>query len=131
MTSTPIRITPARRLVLEYLSRQVEPVRINRRYRSTARALIEAGLVDESFRDMFLNDPAPLGFPMRESLWAITDAGRAILKDIQDGSFAREWIAENDECRQRFTPLREQARGSQIEEVGKQLRSMMPWLDPK
>ena len=56
---------------------------------------------------------------------------RAILKDIQDGSFAREWIAENDEGRKRFTPLREQARGSRIEEVGKQLRSMMPWLDPK
>ena len=56
---------------------------------------------------------------------------RAILKEIQDGSFAREWIAENDEGRQRFTPLREQARGSRIEEVGKQLRSMMPWLDPK
>jgi len=56
---------------------------------------------------------------------------RGILKDIQDGSFAREWIAENDEGRKRFTPLREQARGNQIEEVGKRLRSMMPWLDPK
>jgi ketol-acid reductoisomerase len=56
---------------------------------------------------------------------------RAILKEIQDGSFAREWIAENDEGRKRFTPLREEARGSRIEEVGKQLRSMMPWLDPK
>jgi ketol-acid reductoisomerase len=56
---------------------------------------------------------------------------RAILKEIQDGSFAREWIAENDEGRKRFTPLREQARSSQIEDVGKRLRSMMPWLDPK
>ena len=56
---------------------------------------------------------------------------RGILRDIQDGSFAREWIAENDEGRKRFVPLREQARGSQIEEVGKRLRSMMPWLDPK
>ena len=56
---------------------------------------------------------------------------RAILKDIQDGTFAREWIAENDEGRKRFTPLREQARSSQIEDVGKRLRSMMPFLDPK
>jgi ketol-acid reductoisomerase len=56
---------------------------------------------------------------------------RAILKEIQDGSFAREWIAENDEGRKRFTPLREQARSSQIEDVGKRLRTMMPWLDPK
>ncbi|PKB81679.1 MAG: ketol-acid reductoisomerase [SAR202 cluster bacterium Io17-Chloro-G9] len=61
----------------------------------------------------------------------VKDNMRAILKDIQDGTFAREWIAENDEGRQRFTPLREQARGSRIEEVGKQLRSMMPWMDPK
>ena len=56
---------------------------------------------------------------------------RAVLKEIQDGTFAREWIAENDEGRPRFTPLREQARNSQIEEVGKELRAMMPWMDPK
>ena len=56
---------------------------------------------------------------------------RTILKEIQDGSFAREWIAENDEGRPRFTPLREQARNSQIEDVGKRLRKMMPWMDPK
>ncbi len=56
---------------------------------------------------------------------------RTILKEIQDGSFAREWIAENDEGRPRFTPLREQARSSQIEDVGKRLRRMMPWMDPK
>ncbi len=56
---------------------------------------------------------------------------RAILKEIQDGTFAREWIAENDEGRPRFTPLRDQARSSQIEDVGKRLRSMMPWMDPK
>ena len=56
---------------------------------------------------------------------------RAILKDIQDGSFALEWIAENDEGRKQFTPLRNAGRNHQIEEVGKQLRSMMPWLNPK
>ena len=61
----------------------------------------------------------------------VRDNMRDILRDIQDGSFAREWIAENDEGRKRFTPLRERAQSSQIEEVGKQLRSMMPWLDPK
>jgi len=56
---------------------------------------------------------------------------RKILTAIQDGSFAREWIAENDEGRKRFTPLRESARQHQIEEVGKQLRAMMPWMNPK
>ena len=56
---------------------------------------------------------------------------RKVLADIQDGSFAREWIAENDEGRKRFLPLREAAQTSQIEEVGKRLRAMMPWMDPK
>jgi ketol-acid reductoisomerase len=56
---------------------------------------------------------------------------KKILSDIQDGTFAREWITENHEGRPRFRPLREQARTSQIQEVGKNLRSMMPWLDPK
>jgi ketol-acid reductoisomerase len=61
----------------------------------------------------------------------VRDNMRKILKEIQDGTFAREWIAENDEGRKRFLPLREEARHSQIEEVGKKLRSMMTWLDPK
>jgi ketol-acid reductoisomerase len=56
---------------------------------------------------------------------------RKILRDIQDGSFAREWIAENDEGRPRFTALRDAARHGQIQDVGRELRSMMPWLNPK
>ena len=56
---------------------------------------------------------------------------RRILKAIQDGSFAKEWIAENDEGRKRFTPLRQVGRTHQIEEVGKRLRAMMPWMNPK
>jgi len=56
---------------------------------------------------------------------------KKILADIQDGTFAREWITENHEGRPRFRPLREAARTSQIQEVGKDLRSMMPWLNPK
>ena len=55
---------------------------------------------------------------------------RRILKDIQDGSFAREWMAENDEGRKRFLQLREEANDHQIEEVGRELRRMMPWMNP-
>ncbi len=61
----------------------------------------------------------------------VRDNMRKVLADIQDGTFAREWIAENDEGRPRFTPLRETARNSQIHEVGRELRSMMPWMNPK
>ena len=55
---------------------------------------------------------------------------RSILRDIQDGSFAREWMAENDEGRKRFLQLREDGTEHQIEEVGRELRRMMPWMNP-
>ena len=55
---------------------------------------------------------------------------RKILRDIQDGSFAREWMAENDEGRKRFLRLREEGSEHQIEEVGRDLRRMMPWMNP-
>ena len=53
---------------------------------------------------------------------------RKVLDEIQDGSFAREWIAENDEGRPRFRQLREENAGHPVEKVGKELRAMMPWL---
>ena len=55
---------------------------------------------------------------------------RSILKDIQDGSFAREWMAENDEGRKRFLQMRQEALDHPIEEVGRELRRMMPWMNP-
>ena len=55
---------------------------------------------------------------------------RGILRDIQDGSFAREWMAENDEGRKRFLQMREEAADHRIEEVGRELRRMMPWMNP-
>ena len=56
---------------------------------------------------------------------------RAVLREIQDGTFAREWITENHEGRPRFGPMREAAQTAPIENIGKQLRAMMPWMDPK
>ena len=61
----------------------------------------------------------------------VKDNMKKVLADIQDGTFAREWITENHEGRPRFRPLREEARGSKIHEVGRELRAMMPWLDAK
>ena len=51
-----------------------------------------------------------------------------ILKEIQSGKFAREWVAESESGRANFNALREAGAKHQIEEVGKQLRSMMPWI---
>ena len=56
---------------------------------------------------------------------------RVVLKEIQDGTFAREWISENDEGRPRFNPMRQAAQTAPIESIGKELRAMMPWMDPK
>jgi ketol-acid reductoisomerase len=53
---------------------------------------------------------------------------RKILSEIQDGSFARELIAEFDAGKPNFLKHREAARAEQIEEVGAQLRPLMSWL---
>jgi ketol-acid reductoisomerase len=53
---------------------------------------------------------------------------RKVLKEIQDGTFAREWIAENDEGRPRFKQLRKENADHPIAAVGKELRGMMSFL---
>ncbi|MBW3661601.1 MAG: ketol-acid reductoisomerase [Actinobacteria bacterium] len=53
---------------------------------------------------------------------------RQILAEIQDGSFAKDWIEENRNDRQRFTQLRERGLQHPIEQVGRELRAMMSWL---
>lgn len=58
------------------------------------------------------------------------DEMRQILAEIQDGSFAREWILENQAGRPGFNALRRKESQHQIEVVGAQLRNMMPWLKP-
>jgi ketol-acid reductoisomerase len=56
---------------------------------------------------------------------------KQILSDIQDGSFAREWIEENKKGGKNFAALREAERKHPIEEVGARLRAMMSWLPGK
>jgi len=55
---------------------------------------------------------------------------RQVLAEIQDGSFADRWIAEDRAGRPSFERLRAQDRDHQIEQVGAALRSQMAWLDP-
>ncbi len=56
---------------------------------------------------------------------------KKILDDIQDGTFARDWILENKAGRPSLYALRSQLRGHKIEEVGKKLRKMMNWMPPQ
>jgi ketol-acid reductoisomerase len=55
---------------------------------------------------------------------------KKVLAEIQDGTFAASWIAENDDGRHEFERLRAQDRDHQIEQVGAALRAGMPFLDP-
>ncbi|MDY2794846.1 MAG: ketol-acid reductoisomerase [Peptostreptococcus porci] len=56
---------------------------------------------------------------------------RSVLDDIQNGKFAREWIAENENGRVNFNRFREEAKDSEVTQVGKELRSMMSFLNKK
>jgi ketol-acid reductoisomerase len=58
-------------------------------------------------------------------------AMKQILVDIQSGAYAEGWIDENAQGRPWFNQRRAEARDSQIEHVGRDLRRMMPWLNPK
>jgi len=62
-----------------------------------------------------------VGDPTRQAM-------KEVLARIQDGTFAREWIEENQKGGKNFAKLREQAKQHPIEKVGEQLRAMMSWL---
>jgi ketol-acid reductoisomerase len=53
---------------------------------------------------------------------------RKILKEVQRGKFAREWIKENEAGRPNFNRLLKEQDEHPIEKVGQQLREMMPWM---
>ena len=58
----------------------------------------------------------------------VRQAMQQILKDIQSGKFAEEWINEYKCGSPHFTELRKEAANHPLEKVGEQLRAMMPWL---
>ena len=65
----------------------------------------------------------------------ITDETKAemkrILEEIRNGQFAKEWILENKANAPAFKALRRRERAHQIEEVGRQLRRLMSWINAK
>jgi ketol-acid reductoisomerase len=56
------------------------------------------------------------------------EAMRKILADIRSGEFAKEWIAENRAGQENFKRMREEGADHEVERVGRDLRSMMPWI---
>ncbi len=59
---------------------------------------------------------------------AVKSEMKQILKEIQNGTFADNWMNENKAGRKKFLAMREESSGHQLEEVGDKLRSMMPWI---
>jgi ketol-acid reductoisomerase len=55
---------------------------------------------------------------------------RTILREIQNGDFAREWIAENRAGQENFKRMRAEQAGTEIESTGQELRSHMDWIKP-
>jgi ketol-acid reductoisomerase len=59
---------------------------------------------------------------------SVRERMREILKEIQTGVFAREFIVENQSGGLQFQALRKQGQAHPMEEVGARLRELMPWL---
>jgi ketol-acid reductoisomerase len=63
-----------------------------------------------------------VGAPSRQAM-------QQILKEIQDGTFAQNWIAENKNGRPKFNQIAQSEKEHSIEKVGTKLREMMVWVN--
>jgi len=61
----------------------------------------------------------------------VKESMKKILGAVQDGTFARTWILENQAGRPHFYAMRQREREHLVEKVGAELRAMMPWLGQK
>jgi ketol-acid reductoisomerase len=93
--------------------------------------MYEGGIANERFS---ISDTAEYGDLTRgpRVVNAATKAEmKKILGEIQDGSFAREWVAEDDNGRPTFTKLQREGQEHPIEVVGERLRGLMSWVGEK
>jgi ketol-acid reductoisomerase len=71
----------------------------------------------------YVSGPRVIDNQVRENM-------RQVLREIQDGSFAEKWLDENSNGREKFHAMRKQDAEHPVEKVGRELRSMMTWLEP-
>jgi ketol-acid reductoisomerase len=93
--------------------------------------MYEGGIANERFS---ISDTAEYGDLTRgpRVVNAATKAEmKKILGEIQDGSFAAEWVAEDDNGRPNFTKLQREGQEHPIEQVGEKLRGLMSWVGTK
>jgi len=55
---------------------------------------------------------------------------KKMLKEIQEGEYARKWVGEHEAGRPWFNATRKAERGQLLEKVGADLRDMMPFVSP-
>jgi ketol-acid reductoisomerase len=92
--------------------------------------MYEGGITGERFSISDTAEYGDLTRGPRVITPAVKDEMRKILGEIQDGTFAREWVAEDDAGRPNFTRLQKQGVDHQIEVVGAKLRGLMSWVAP-
>jgi ketol-acid reductoisomerase len=93
--------------------------------------MYEGGIANERFS---ISDTAEYGDLTRGPRIvnaATKEEMRKILGEIQDGSFAREWVAEDEAGRPNFTRLQKEGTEHPIEQVGEKLRGLMSWVGSK
>jgi ketol-acid reductoisomerase len=71
----------------------------------------------------YVSGPRVVGEPSKQAM-------KQVLDEIQNGKFAKEWIAENENGAPKFKAERAKEHEQLLENVGKKLRQMMPFLDP-
>ncbi|GAA2903486.1 ketol-acid reductoisomerase [Pseudonocardia halophobica] len=93
--------------------------------------MYEGGIANERFS---ISDTAEYGDLTRGPRVvnaATKEEMKKILGEIQDGSFAREWVAEDENGRPNFTRLQKEGAEHPIEQVGEKLRGLMSWVGEK
>jgi ketol-acid reductoisomerase len=93
--------------------------------------MYEGGIANERFSISDTAEYGDLTRGPRVITSATKDEMRKILGEIQDGSFAREWVAEDDAGRPNFSRLQKEGQEHPIEQVGEKLRGLMSWVGTK
>jgi ketol-acid reductoisomerase len=93
--------------------------------------MYEGGIANERFSISDTAEYGDLTRGPRVITPAVKDEMRKILAEIQDGRFAREWVAEDDNGRPNFSRLQKEGQEHPIEQVGEKLRGLMSWVGSK
>jgi ketol-acid reductoisomerase len=93
--------------------------------------MYEGGIANERFSISDTAEYGDLTRGPRVITPAVKEEMKKILAEIQDGRFAREWVAEDDAGRPNFARLQKEGQEHPIEQVGEKLRGLMSWVGTK